>query len=183
MSRRVSVDAAVLPRLDAFDEEFGPEHATILPEPPRGMGLRFWAWIVVMLAAGIVGALALTWPSSDAGSRLEGQPAPTAPRTASRGGGDEQVDRLLREVAALKRQVRDLTSAQQQAAEAIAAAKAAEQDRVSYWYSNLAALRFGIASQQSPEPGVVERPATVRARPNDVRRRENGAPLSLDPPQ
>jgi hypothetical protein len=175
-----------MPRLEAFDQEFGPEPATILPEPRRRMGLRFWAWLVVMVAAGSVGALALLWPTSDAGSLLQGQSTPTAPRTASRGGGDEQVDRLMREVASLRRQVRDLTSARQEAAEALAAAQAAE-SRGYYWYSNLAALNFGIVRQ--PEPSVGEppigRPATVRARPNDLRKRETGAgaPMSLEPPE
>ena len=111
MSGGVRAGAAEMPRLEAFDQEFGPEPATILPEPRRRMGLRFWAWLVVMVAAGSVGALALLWPTSDAGSLLQGQSTPTAPRTASRGGGDEQVDRLMREVASLRRQVRDLTSA------------------------------------------------------------------------
>jgi hypothetical protein len=148
------------------------------------MGLRFWAWLVVMVAAGSIGALALLWPTSDAGSLLQGLQTASAPRTASRGGGDEQVDRLMREVAALRRQVRDLTSAQQEAADALAAARATE-SRGYYWYSNLAALNFGIARQ--PEPSVGEpsgRPATVRARPNDLRKRETGAgaPMSLEPP-
>ena len=95
MSVGVQAGAAELPRLEAFDEEFGPEPATALPEPRRRTGLRFWAWLVVMVAAGSVGALALLWPTSDAGSLLQGLSAATAPRIASRG-GDEQVDRLMR---------------------------------------------------------------------------------------
>lgn len=183
MSGGVRADTAEMPRLEAFDQEFGPEPATILPEPRRRMGLRFWAWLVVMVAAGSVGALALLWPTSDAGSLLQGQSAPTAPRSASRG-GDEQVDRLMREVASLRRQVRDLTSAQQEAAEALAAARAAE-SRGYYWYSNLAALNFGIMRQPEPSVGEPSRPATVRARPNDLRKRETGtgAPMSLEPPE
>lgn len=182
----VRADAAEMPRLEAFDQEFEPEPATILPEPRRRMGLRFWAWLVVMVAAGSVGALALLWPTSDAGSLLQGLPGATAPRTASRGGGggDEQVDRLMREVASLRRQVRDLTSAQQEAAEALTAARAAE-SRGYYWYSNLAALNFGIMRQPEPSVGEPSRPATVRARPNDLRKRETGAgaPMSLEPPE
>ena len=54
-----------------------------------------------------------------------------------------------------------------------------------YWYSDLAALTFGFASPT--EPGIVEttsrRPPAVRTRSGDVRRRESGAPMSLDPPQ
>lgn len=173
-----------MPRLEAFDQEFGPdEPAPIAPEPRRRMGLRFWAWLVVMIVAGSVGALALLWPTSDAGSLLQGLPGVTAPRTASRG-GDDQLDRLMREVAALRRQVRDLTSAQQEAAEALAAARTAE-SRGYYWYSNLVALNFGIARQAEPAAGEPSgRPATVRARPSDVRRRETGtsAPMSLEPP-
>jgi hypothetical protein len=186
MSGGVRADAAALPRLEAFDQEFGPEpEATIQPTPRRRTGLHFWAWLVVMVMAGGIGAVALLWPTSDAGSLLQGFPVTTAPKTASRGGDDEQVDRLMREVAALRRQVRDLTSAQQEATEALAAARA-EESRGSYWYSNLAALNFGIARQA--EPVVAEppsgRPATVRARPTEFRKRETGAgaPMSLEPP-
>ena len=138
---------AGLPRLDVFDQEFGPGPATILREPRRGLGLRFWSAIVLVLGAGVISALALAWPPSDGWLRPELQLASTA-----RDGGDEQIVGLQREVALLKYEIKELTSAQQQAADTIAALKAAAQDpqgRMAsmYWYSDPAALSFGIASR------------------------------------
>ncbi len=173
------VDAG-LPRLDVFDEEFGPGPATILRQPPHQR--RLWSWILIclVLAGAIVSALALAWPLADGRHGDEVRSASVAPQGAGRDGANDQTTRLLREVAVLKHEIKQLTSAQQQAAETIAALQAALQDSRSqsaYWYSDLAALTFGFASPG--EPGIVEttsrRPSTVRARP--------GAPLSLDPPQ
>jgi hypothetical protein len=179
---------AGLPRLDAFDKEFGPGPATILREPRPRTGLRFWTAIVLVLGAGVISALALGWPPSDSWLRSETTAAAPPLRPAARDGGDEQVTRLQREIAVLKHQIRELTGAQQQAADTIAALQAAAQDSQSrvaagYWYSDAAALTFGIVSRA--EVGAVEpssrRPATVRARP-DLRGRDNGSPLSLEPP-
>ncbi len=182
------VDAG-LPRLDAFDEEFGPGPATILREPPHKRRLWSWTLICLVLAGAIVSALALAWPLTDGRQGGEVRSAASvAPQAAGRDGADDQVTRLLREVAVLKHEIKQLTSAQQQAAETIAGLQAALQESRSqpaYWYSDLAALTFGFASP--PEPGIVEttsrRPPAVRARSGDVRRRESGAPMSLDPPQ
>lgn len=182
------VDAG-LPRLDAFDEEFGPGPATILREPQHKKRLWSWTLICLVLAGAIVSALALAWPLTDSRQGDEVRSASVSAQAATGGdGADDQVKRLLREVAVLKHEIRQLTGAQQQAAETIASLQAALQDaraQPAYWYSDLAALTFGFASQ--PEPGIVEttsrRPTTVRARPGDGRRRESGAPLSLEPPQ
>jgi len=177
------VDAG-LPRLDAFDQEFGPGPATILREPPHKKRLWSLTLIFLVLAGAIAGALALAWPLTGGGQRGEARSASISPQGAGRDKSDDQVTRLLREVAVLKREIRELTAAQQQAAETIAALREARAGSA-YWYSDLAALTFGFASPA--EPGIVEpafrRPATVRARPSDVGRRESGAPLSLDPPQ
>ena len=137
-----------------------------------------------MLAGAIVSALALAWPFTDGRHGDEVRPVSVSPQVATgRDGADDQVTRLMREVAVLKHEIRQLTSAQQEAAETIALQDA--RGHSAYWYSDLAALTFGFASP--PEPGIVEttsrRPATVRARPGDGRRRESGAPMSLDPPQ
>jgi hypothetical protein len=181
------VDAG-LPRLDVFDEEFGPGPATILREPAHKKRLWSWTLLCLVLAGAIVSALALAWPLTDGRHGDEVRSASVSPQTAGRNGADDQVTRLLREVAVLKHEIKQLTSAQQQAAETIASLQAALQDQraqSAYWYSDLAALTFGFASL--PEPGIVEttsrRPTTVRARPGEIRRRESGAPLSLDPPQ
>ena len=183
------VDADDMPRLDAFDEEFGREPVAILRGQRRRSRLRLWSVVVFVLAAGIVGALAFAWPTVDGGllphlqlPQLQSMPF----STKSTGGADEQVDRLRREVAALKRDVRELTEAQQQAADTIAALKAAEQEHSGSsvsWYSDPAALNFGIVSQQ-PQPGVIApplRPAAT-ARPK-ARKRDVVTPLSLEAPQ
>ena len=181
------VDAG-LPRLDVFDEEFGPGPATILRQPPHKRRLWSWTLICLVLAGAIISALALAWPLADGRHGDEVRSASVSPQTAGRDGADDQVQRLLREVAVLKYEIKELTAAQQQAADTIAALQAAAQEArgpSAYWYSDLVALTFGFASP--PEPGILEstsrRPATLRARSGDVRRRESGAPLSLDPPQ
>lgn len=64
---------------------------------------------------------------------------------------EEQVDRLRRQVEALESEIRELTQARQQAADAISALQAALQEAHShvpppvYWYSNPAALNVTIA--------------------------------------
>jgi hypothetical protein len=187
MSERV--EAATMPRLEAFDEEFGPDPSTILRPPRRRLGRWFWGLTGLLLAVGLIGAWALAWPGPDAwllGPEL--QSAPVSTRTAAGEGPEEQITRLLREVADLKHEVRELTSAQQQAAETIAAFSAAATDTQgssAHWYSDLAALSFGIVSQQDSggTEATSRRAPAARARANDFRRRENGAPLSLEPPQ
>src|SRR5258707_1340112 len=98
--------------------------------------------------------------------------------------GREQVDRLVREVESLKREIADLTEARQQAADRIASLEAGEQesrDHLSsvYWYSDLAVLNYGL----QPGPGIAtpsRRSITART---EGRRREGSAPLSLEAPQ
>ena len=183
-----TAQADVMPRLDAFDEEFGPGPDTILRPRRRRLGLWFWALVGLLLGAGIIGAMTLVWPGAEAWLlRSEVQSAPMSTRTAAREGAEEQTTLLLREVAELKREIRELVSAQQEATETIAALKAAIPDSSSvHWYSDLAPLHFGIATQQEPAVGETgaRRPAAVRARGNEFRRREEGGtPLSLEPPQ
>jgi hypothetical protein len=181
------VDAG-MPRLDAFDQEFGPGPAAILRDPPHKKRLWSLTLIFLLLAVAIASALALAWPLADGRQGGEARSASISPQGAGRDKSSDQVTGLLREVAILKHEIRELTAAQRQAAETIAALQAAAPEsraRSAYWYSDLAALTFGFAGPA--EPGIVEptsrRPATVRARPSDAGRRDNGAPLSLDPPQ
>ena len=178
------VDADDMPRLDAFDEEFGREPVAILRGQRRRSRLRLWSVVVFVLAAGIVGALAFAWPTVDGGLFPQLQSMPFSTKSTS--GADEQIDRLRREVAALKRDVRELTEAQQQAADTIAALKAAEPEHNASsvsWYSDPAALNFGIVSQQ-PQPGVIAPPLRpgATARPK-ARKRDVVTPLSLEAPQ
>jgi hypothetical protein len=183
-------NASEIPRLDAFDEEFGREPVAILRGQRRKVRLRSSALVVLLLGAGIVSALALAWLNADRWWRFEDQSAPSPPQYASREGADEQIGRLRREVEALKKQIGELTEAQQQAADTIASLKAAAEeprDPASsvYWYSDLAALHFGIADQ--PRPGIVapvpRQSAPARPDFRNTRKRDGGAPLSLEAPQ
>lgn len=185
--------AEEMPRLDAFDQEFGREPVAMLRGHRRRIRLRTWVLIVVVLGAGVISALAVSWPNGDGLLRFELQSAaPLFQRSASREDQDEQIDRLRREVDALKKENSDLTEAHRQAGETIAALQATEQEPPTpllggFWYSNLAALNFGVASHAQPSvatpPPPPRRPATARPEPRDAPRRDNGgAPLSLAAP-
>ena len=71
-----------------------------------------------------------------------------SPQVATgRDGADDQVTRLMREVAVLKHEIRQLTSAQQEAAETIASLQAALQDargHSAYWYSESRGLDIRV---------------------------------------
>lgn len=190
--------AEEMPRLDAFDQEFGREPVAILRGHRRRIRLRTWVLIFVALGAGVISALAVSWPNGDGLLRFELQSAaPPSQRSASREDSDEQIDRLRREVDALKKEISDLTEAHRQAGETILALQATEQEPRApvlgeSWYSNQAALNFGIASQSQPRaaaPTPPRRPATARPGPREPARRDNGgngnggAPLSLEAPQ
>jgi chromosome segregation ATPase len=56
---------------------------------------------------------------------LELQSAPPSPRSASREGSDEELDRLRRQMDELRNEIGELTRAQQEAADTIAALQAA----------------------------------------------------------
>jgi hypothetical protein len=172
------LDAAEMPKLDAFDEEFGPD-----PVPHRlrrKTGLRLSILIAAALVAAIIGALALAWSTADGRRPLPS--AGTSPQGAPRAGSVEETDGLLRQVDALKTDVSELRQALQQAAYTIAAMKAAEQEsrtQSAHWYSNPAALSFGIVSQ--PEAVGVAPPERPDSR--ELRGRDEGAPLSLEAPR
>jgi hypothetical protein len=183
-------DVSEMPRLDAFDEEFGREPVAILRGQRRKLRLRFSALVVLLLGAGIASALALAWLNTEGWLRFEVQSAPSSQQYASREGSDEQIGRLRREVEALKKEIGELTEAQQQAADTIASLKAGEQEprdpaASAYWYSDLAALHFGIVSPPRPGVGVpgARRSATARPDFRNARKRDGAAPLSLEAPQ
>jgi hypothetical protein len=173
---------AEMPRLDAFDEEFGQDPVAIQRGRRRRIVRRFWTLAAVALGTGVIAALALFWSTADGRLRLELQSASPSPQRASREATDEELDRLRREMDALRSEIGELTRAQQQATDTIAALQAAEQEARShqpppvYWYSNPAGLDLSIASQ--PPPGVVlppRRPTTARRESRGVRRRERSA--------
>jgi hypothetical protein len=202
--------AAEMPRLDAFDQEFGREPVAIARGHRRKIRLKVWVLICVLLGAGAISALALGWPNGDGPFRLELQSAPLFQRSASRDDSDEQLDRLRREVDTLKQEISELNEAQRQADETIATLKEDSRNVTpsGYWYSNLAALHFKVVRYAEPRvavppPGALElrdsatssiqpeprvaTPAPRRARrePREPVRRDNGGngggPMSLEP--
>jgi FtsZ-binding cell division protein ZapB len=183
----MSADSSVMPKLDAFDDEFGRERPDIVGDPKPNTGFRLSTLIGLALAAGVISALALGWPNTSGPSRSELQSESAAiPNSGEkRENLDAAVNRLAREVEALKTENKELRQAQQQAANTIAALQGGEQDsRGSFvaWYSDLTALTFGIASQS--EGGATgRRSAIARPKPREVLRRDDGGPISLEPPQ
>jgi hypothetical protein len=143
-----------------------------------------------VVGAGVIGALALAWSTADGRLRPELQSAATSPRNADRAGPDEEIDRLLRQIDALKNDVNELTETQHQAAHTIAAMKAAEEDLrrhvpPPYWYSNPTTLDLTIGKQPRPAGFAppARRPTTARSESRDLRRREGAAPASPAAPQ
>jgi hypothetical protein len=186
---RGGADVSELPRLDAFDEEFGREPVAVLRGQQRKGGLRFSRLIVLLLGAGFIGALALAWLNAEGWLHFEVQSAPSGLQLASREGPDEQIGRLRREIETLKKEIGELTDAQEQAADTIASLKTAAQDSrepasSTYWYSDLAALHYGVPSPPRPTTASTAPPRSATARPElRNRRRDGGAPLSLEAPQ
>jgi predicted amidohydrolase len=122
-------DAAEMPGLDAFDEEFGQDPVAIQRKQRRKTRVRFWTFFSVALGAGVISVLALAWSAADGRLRLELQSAvvaPISPRT--REDSEEEIDRLRHQVEALRNEITKLKDARKQMAQAIAALKAAEQE-------------------------------------------------------
>jgi FtsZ-binding cell division protein ZapB len=173
-----------MPRLDAFDAEFEGERSDIVGDPRPRTGFRLSTLIGLALAAGVISALALGWPNASGPSQSELQPeAASAPPAGEK--LDAAISRLAREVEALKRENRELRQAQQQAADTVAALQGGTQDgrgSLVSWYSDLGALTYGIATQS--ENGTTgRRSAVARPKPREAPRREEGGPVSLEPPQ
>jgi FtsZ-binding cell division protein ZapB len=172
-----------MPSLDAFDDEFERERTDIVGDPRRTTGFRLPTLIGLALAAGVISALALGWSSMFGVSRSELQGEASAPNAGEK--PEVTISRLRRELETLKEENRELTQAQQQAADANAALQPGEQESrgaLASWYSNMAALTYGIATQA--DGGTTgRRSLTVRAKPREVPRRDDGGPVSLEPRQ
>jgi hypothetical protein len=63
-------DAVDLPRLDAFDEEFGREPVAILRANRRRSKLWFWALFCLLVVGGVC-VFALAWPEAVAALRTD----------------------------------------------------------------------------------------------------------------
>jgi TolA-binding protein len=177
-----SVAAGVLPRLDAFDQEFECEPADSVKDVHPRTGFRLSTLMLLALIAGVISAVALAWSNSTAT-----QSDATAEEVSSEK-PEATINRLAREVDALRKEVRQLSLAQRQAAATIAALQSAEQELrgvSTTWYSDPSALTYGLAAQADAGLGLPtsRRSAIVRNRTRDIQRRDDGAPLSLEPPQ
>ena len=192
--------AAELPRLDAFDEEFGQDPVAILRAQRRQARMRTWTLIVLAMVAGLIGALALAWSTFGDRLRVALQAAPPSLQSATRQEPNEDVVRLLRQVDELRSEIRDLTQARQQAADTIAALEAAAQATPSpppaaYWYSDPAVLRLnaqrarthdaGVEDRSQPDPVVLppRRPAIARPAPRTIQPRDTRVPSPPAPRQ
>jgi hypothetical protein len=168
-----SVAAGVLPRLDAFDEEFGPEQAQLVANP--GRMFRWTTVAALALAAAAITVLALAGPDLASALRWDLSSPSEKPEAV--------IARLNQEVEALKSEVIELTQAQQQAADTIARLEAAgTEQRVAFaaWYTDPAALNFGIHYENTAPP---RRSATARPRPREPAPPRDDGPVSLEPPQ
>jgi hypothetical protein len=171
-------DPPDMPRLHALDEEFGEDPAAALHA--RGRRTRLVMLAGLVLGLGAIGALAFAWSKADGRLRFELQSAATSPKNTQRAAAEEEIERLRREVEALKDEVKHLTEAQRQAAHTIAAVKAAEQELrrnapAPYWYSNLEALDPAIP--RPPQWAIVaplpRRPPAARSESRESRERES----------
>ena len=115
-------EAVEMPTLRGFDEEFGQAAGVTQLDRTRSILLA------VALGAAILGGLTLVWLAVDGGVRPKGaSAAPTSPQNTALAESRELVDRLLSQVEALKSEVRELTEAQQQLAQANAAIEAEQE--------------------------------------------------------
>ena len=141
-------DAAEIPRLDAFNEEFGQDLVA-------RTGARFWTAFSVALGVAVIGVLAFAWSAADGRLRLELKSAVVAPVSArTHEGLNAEIDRLRRQVGALKNEIAKLKDAREQTAQMLA----------TYWYSDPTALGFGIESPPKRE-GVLPLPRRSPAGP------------------
>ena len=148
-----------MPTLHGFDEEFSPNGIAQVGDR------KTRALIAVGLGVCIIGGIALASSTVNGGLRLTLGSAPTASRNTEREGSRELVDSLLLQVKALKGEIQELREAQQHpTAQAITDIEANQKfgNSVSsvYWYSDPAALSFGI---RKPTGSVGRRAASTTA--------------------
>src|SRR5262249_24282987 len=113
------------PRLDAFAEEVGREPVAVL-RGHRRRRLRFSTLLGAVIGAALITALAWPWISAD--GRLLSELQALMPAAGKGDAADAQINRLVREVDALKKEVADLTAERTQGAGKSGSIEAAEQE-------------------------------------------------------
>ena len=151
-----------MPTLHGLDEEFG-EHTVAQVGDRKTRTL-----IAVALGACIIGGLALASSTVHEGLRLKLGSAAISSQNTGGDGLRQLVDGLLLQVEALKDEIQELSKAPP--AHAIAGLEANPEPGNSitpvYWYSDPAALSFGIESQPDPWGAAVPLPPRpAKARP------------------
>jgi cell division protein FtsB len=177
-----NLDAAEMPRLDAFDEELGRDPVAIQRGQQRNTSVRFWTFFSVTLGAGIIGVRALAWSAAEGTLRLELQSAVMAPISPGTNESlDREIDRLRRQVEVLKNEITKLKDLQNQTAQFLATAEQEPRDSIpsAYWYSDATWLSFRIESRPEWE-GVVpipRRPLIPRPALRRVEKSKNRGPV------
>jgi hypothetical protein len=115
---------------------------------------RFWTLLSGVFGVSAISVLALALSAGDGRLRPELQSSVVAPISPpTRTGFDEEIDRLSRQVEALKNEITKLKEAREQTAQIIAALGAPEQDSAdpatTYWY--LQSVAFGSGIESEPE--------------------------------
>jgi hypothetical protein len=173
-------DAAEMPRLDVFDEEFGQNSVAVHHGQRRKTRVWFWTLFCVALGLSVISILALAWSAADKRLPLDLQSPVVAPTsTLTREGFDEEIDRLGRQVEALKAEITKLKEAREQTAQTIAVLRAAEQESPdpapTYWYLQPIAFSIGIEGQPNWESVIPlpRRPSPVRLALRRAERAQN----------
>jgi hypothetical protein len=142
---------------------------------------RFWTLLSGVFGVSAISVLALALSAADGRLRVELQSSVVAPISPpARAGFDEEIDRLSRQVEALKNEITKLKEAREQTAQIIAALGAPEQEfpdpAPTYWYLQPVAFSSGIESEPEredviplPRPPPTARPALRRAEQSENR--------------
>ncbi len=175
-------DAAEMPRLDAFDEEFVRDRVAIQCAQERNTRLRFWTFFSITLGSGIIGVLALAWSAAEGRLRHELQSAVMAPISPeTRESLDTEIDRLRRQVGVLQNEITKLKDLQDQTAQILATAEQEPRDAVpsAYWYSDATLLSLGIENRPEGEEAVPipRRPLIPRPPLRRVEKSKNRGPV------
>ena len=156
-----NLDATKLPTLHGFEEDFALDGSVTRLSKTRS------TLLAVVLGAIIIGGLAAVWfgSTSHGGLRMEFASGRTQPLNTEREAS--HAPELIRQMEALKSENKELREAQQRitrAPSAIGAEQKFPTDITVHWYSDRAALSFGIDSRPEPWGNVPlpRRPANAR---------------------